>query len=124
MKPEPVSPASEPVDPRIWVSALVDGEADALDPVCAVWRDSAEARGAWHAYHLIGDVMRSDDLAADPARDARFLAGLRERLAGEPVVLAPPRRRQVWLVPAAVAAGFVAVAGVLVVARMGGGGGA
>ncbi|MDE2367994.1 MAG: sigma-E factor negative regulatory protein [Burkholderiales bacterium] len=121
MKPEPVSPASEPVDPRAWVSALVDGETDALDRACGVWRESAEARSAWHAYHLIGDVMRSEDLAADPARDARFLVGLRERLASEPVVLAPVRRRHVWMVPAAVAAGFVAVAGVLVVARMGGG---
>ena len=50
------------------------------------------------------------------------MAGLRLRLAAEPVVLAPEpalRRRQPWLMPAAVAAGFVVVAGVLAVARIG-----
>jgi sigma-E factor negative regulatory protein RseA len=109
------------------MSALADGQASELARACGLWRDDADARRAWHTYHLIGDVLRSDELASTPARDAAFLAGLRTRLAAEPVVLAPqpraeepPRRRQVWLVPAAMAAGFVAVAGVLIVARMGG----
>jgi sigma-E factor negative regulatory protein RseA len=109
------------------MSALADGQASELARACGLWRDDADSRRAWHTYHLIGDVLRSDELASTPARDAAFLAGLRTRLAAEPVVLAPqPRvdppagRRQVWLVPAAMAAGFVAVAGVLVVARMGG----
>ncbi len=116
-------------DTRAWLSALADGEAQAADPACAGWRDDAEARRTWHAYQLIGDVMRSDDLARPAARDAAFLAGLRERLAAEPVVLAPAavpaaaaapaRRRQHWLLPVAAAAGFVVVAGVLVVARVG-----
>lgn len=108
-------------DTCAWLSALADGDAQAADPACAAWRDDAEARRTWHAYQLIGDVMRSDDLAAPAARDAAFLAGLRERLAAEPVVLAPApaRRRQHWLLPAAAAAGFVVVAGVLVVARVG-----
>jgi sigma-E factor negative regulatory protein RseA len=75
-------------------------------------------------------------LAADPARDAAFLQVLRARLAAEPVVLAPqaddarateaplPSVRTVaraswrsWVGPAAVAAGFMAVASVLVVTR-------
>ena len=30
----------------------------------------AAARRTWHAYHLIGDVLRSEDLASTPARDA------------------------------------------------------
>jgi sigma-E factor negative regulatory protein RseA len=105
------------------ISALVDGEAQALQPGCELWRDDAQARRTWHTYHLIGDVLRSDDLAAAPARDAAFLAALRTRLAQEPAVLAPqpakaPARRVAWLVPAAAAAGFVAVAGVLVVTRL------
>jgi sigma-E factor negative regulatory protein RseA len=102
------------------LSALMDGDAQALSAACAAWRNDADARGHWHAYHLIGDVLRSDELARLPAADARFLSVLRERLAAEPVVLAPspqaaPRRR--WLAPAAAAAGFVVVAGVLVVTR-------
>ncbi len=111
------------------LSALVDGEADAgiVSQACVAWREHAATRATWHAYHLIGDVMRSEDLAAAPRRDAAFLARLRGQLAMEPVVLAPQplpvvspaaaRRRRSWMGPAAVAAGFVAVAGVLVVLR-------
>lgn len=107
--------------PGAWLSALVDGQADGLDEACSRWRDDAGLRRDWHTYQLIGDVMRSEDLATRPAHDAAFLAGLRLRLAREPVVLAPApaKRRQAWLVPAAAAAGFVVVAGVLVVARLG-----
>lgn len=108
---------------RECLSALMDGDAQALAAACAAWRDDADARAQWHAYHLIGDVLRSEELAQSPAADARFLSALRVRLSAEPVVLAPaarsvtaaPRRR--WLAPAAVAAGFVVVAGVLVVTR-------
>ena len=73
------------------LSALIDGEADAsvLGRACAAWRDQPATRSEWHTYHLIGDVMRSDDLASAPGRDAAFLARLRVRLADEPVVLAP-----------------------------------
>jgi sigma-E factor negative regulatory protein RseA len=123
-----------------WLSALADGQPDALQRGCDAWRQDAQARAAWHAYHLIGDAMRSDELGPRPGSDAAFLARLRGRLEAEPVVLAPQAahatpadrvplparaeaptagRRQRWLFPAAAAAGFVAVAGVLVVARMG-----
>jgi sigma-E factor negative regulatory protein RseA len=113
-------------DLRRCLSALADGEASALARACGSWRDDATARQTWHAYHLIGDVLRSEDLAHPPARDEAFLAGLRERLAAEPPILAPApvrpaspvRARQPWLMPAAVAAGFVVVAGVLVVTRI------
>lgn len=122
-------------DPKQSVSALVDGELDPalVQGLCAAWRDDASVRGTWHAYQLIGDVMRSDDLASDARRDEAFLLKLRARLANEPVVLAPqagpvgaatasgharPARRRAWAAPVAVAAGFVAVAGVLVVTRV------
>ncbi len=114
------------------LSALMDGElqASAVARACGQWRESPEARTQWHAYHLIGDVMRSEDLSADADHDAAFLSSFRKRLAQEPVVLAPtppklpvqvvtPRRA--WATPAAVAAGFVAVAGVLLVSQMAGG---
>ncbi|HEU4458662.1 MAG TPA: sigma-E factor negative regulatory protein [Methylibium sp.] len=109
------------------LSALADGEAEGADAMqlTARWRDDAELRERWHGWHLIGDVMRSEELVGRRG-DARFLASLREKLAAEPVVLAPApvleqpsaaRRRAGlrWRAPAAVAAGFVMVAGALVV---------
>jgi sigma-E factor negative regulatory protein RseA len=124
MKSEPLKDPLElpPDDHRPWLSALADGDADAVERACGLWRDEAQARQTWHAYHLIGDVLRSEELATSPWRDAAFLAGVRQRLAAEPVVLAPAvpaRRRQPWRVPAAMAAGFMAVAGVLVLTQVG-----
>ena len=140
--PPPVDRDAAPPDaappdasPRLWLSALADGEREALPLGAEQWRDDAGAREAWHLYHLIGDVLRSDDLASTPARDAAFLAGLRQRLAREPVPLAPAPlpapaanaqpspRRLGWRAPAAVAAGFVAVAATLVLMRSEGFGG-
>lgn len=107
------------------LSALVDGELDApaVGRLCSQWRDNPETRAHWHAYHLIGDVLRSDNLASKAGHDAAFLAAIQQRLAQEPVVLAPaPQlpvvRRRSWAAPFAVAAGFAAVAGVLVVTQM------
>lgn len=124
----------DPDAPRQWLSDLADGrlEAHALADACGRWESDVEARRTWHAYQLIGDVLRSDDLARPASGDAAFLQALRQRLADEPVVLAPsptplpaaserrpPARarghRPLWLVPMAAAAGFVAVAGVMVV---------
>ena len=116
------------------LSALVDGELDAnvVASACDTWRDDSEGRSTWHAYQLIGDVLRSDDLASQPGRDAAFLSALRSRLAEEPVVLAPQplesapaarlspgtrSRGRTWVGASVVAAGFVAVAGVLVLTR-------
>ena len=121
------------------LSALVDGELgeSAAAQACAVWRGDADTRASWHAFHLIGDVLRSEDLATHPARDAGFLAALRLRLEAEPVVLAPQPLEQValpaaqtpavangartgrrpWMAASVVAAGFVAVAGVVVLTR-------
>ena len=126
------------------MSALVDGELDrdTIAHACGRWREDTASRVAWHAYHMIGDVLRSDDLACDPARDARFLEGLRTRLALEPVVFAPAALtgsgsapasgtaslpgstaasagRWRWHTSAAVAAGFMVVAGTLTLTRPG-----
>jgi sigma-E factor negative regulatory protein RseA len=115
------------------LSALADGEAAASEvaQACADWRVDADARATWHDYHLIGDVMRSQD--AEGARSgAAFLDRFRDRLAQEPVVLAPaasvasearraaavapmpvkalqPLRRRAWAGPIAVAASFLAL---------------
>ena len=112
---------------REHLSALVDGEADAASSrsSCGLWHASAEARGDWHAWQLIGDVLRSDELASDAAHDAAFLAAFRKRLAGEPVVLAPaPLQRTSgwasrWAVPSAVAAGLLLTVGTFTMLRSG-----
>lgn len=127
MKPES-DPSTSPDDSapdtdRAWLSALADGDAAAADRACGSWRAGAASREAWRTYHLIGDVMRSEELARPAAGDVDFLARFSARLAEEPVVLAPVsapvRRRQPWLLPAAAAASFVVVAGVLVLTRGG-----
>ena len=125
------------------LSSLTDGELDAQGTAaaCADWRDAELARSQWHAYQLIGDVLRSDDLASTAVKDSAFLTALRARLADEPVVLAPqplPATEPIvtsasmstpplahtasaaqrgWsrFAPAAVAAGFIVVAGALTV---------
>jgi len=112
---------------RIWqrqaLSELADGEPGQADHACSAWREDPRARADWHAYHLIGELMRSDDVRFAPQRDAQFLGRLRDRLAAEPVL---PDSAQIsrwddwrrsWGAPVAVAAGFAAMAGVLVVMR-------
>lgn len=129
--PDPsAAPQAAPSHPADWLSAAADGDAAALDRACRAFRDGdTQARADWRTYHLIGDVMRSAELASPPARDAAFLAAFRERLAAEPVVVAPPVvpvaavRAARWRLPAAAvasAAGVAVVAGVLVMARTGG----
>ena len=120
----PTSPADDNfgTDRQSVMSGATDGDAVALSAVCQAWRSDRETRANWHAYHLIGDVLRSTELASPSAHDAEFLDRLRQRMAREPVVLAPlpapPRRVAGWLAPAAVAAGFVVVAGVLLVSGL------
>ena len=58
------------------LSALADGELDADESAlaCGQWRGDASVRARWHAYQLIGDVLRSEELASDAARDATSCA--------------------------------------------------
>jgi len=73
------------------ISALADGQlqgdafARAVEAACA----SREARDTWHAYHLIGDVLRSGELAAG-APAPLFLEKLSRRLAQEQVACPEP----------------------------------
>ena len=129
------------------LSALADGEVDAATAAtaCNGWRSDAEARRVWHAYHLIGDVLRSEDFASADDRDGRFLLALRARLAVEPVVLAPGRRDDAaepepagaalpaaarsahpaarrpirWMLPSAMAAGLVLAVATFTLTRPG-----
>lgn len=123
-----IDPKPNPEQQRAALSALMDGDPEASDAACVAWRNDSAARSDWHAYHLIGDLMRSDEHRADAAHDARMLARLHEQLKKEPVVLAPlpapatkfaqSRRARAWLMPTAIAAGIATVAGALVVARV------
>ena len=135
-------PESDRSQSRRLLSALADGDATPGEATRAfdAWREQEDTRASWHCYQLIGDVMRSDDLAKPPARDESFLQALRARLADEPVVLAPveapaalpaPAVEQPavanaraggrmggrWQGPVAMAAGFLAVIGGLQVMR-------
>ena len=117
------------------LSALADGELDRAGSTtsCAAWAGDAALRADWHAWHLIGDVLRSDDLASNPRHDRDFCAKLRLRLQAEPVVLAPApaiaksagarfdrrARPSRWTAAGAVAAGVVLVVGTFAVVRPG-----
>jgi len=84
------------------VSALVDGQlrgaefAEALAHLDA----SSEARQSWHAYHVMGDVMRTGQLAVS-TQDADFVVRLRARLQQEAVPLTLPSERD-WRTDGAV----------------------
>lgn len=120
---------------QLALSALLDGDASQADRALAAWREDPAARADWHAYQIVGEAMRSDDVNCRAHHDVAFLARVRARLAEEPVVLAPAAQvasqaaaspslqarsgwRTAWAAPVAVAAGFIAVAGVLVVTRV------
>lgn len=123
------------------LSALADGQAqsDEVTRACGAWRQQPEVRATWHAYHLIGEAMRSPDQASG-SDSAAFLQRLRGRLAEEPVVFSPqaaqsvqllgraatapqasveasaaaqPLKRRMWAGPMAVAASFAVIVGVL-----------
>lgn len=116
------------------LSALLDGELQgaSVERICAEWRSDARSRDTWHAYTLIGDVMRCEDLAHDCASDEQFLRDFRKRMASEPVVFAPHpalssvaevantealsggRQARTWAWPMAWAAMFVVAVGVVI----------
>ena len=70
---------------REQISALMDGELDEAQAqsVCGQLK-SDESVGCWAAYHLIGDVMRNENVAR-----RGFTQRFAERLAAEPTMLAP-----------------------------------
>lgn len=96
---------------KIELSALIDGETEdhEIPVVLKALRSDPAMRDAWSEYHLIGDVLRGE-----PELDRDITSGVMQRLAEEPVVLAPlPRRQAGWQRPLAALA--ASVAGVAVV---------
>ncbi len=109
------------------LSSLADGDLgglhDGVPAALAAWRLHGAARQAWHSYHVIGDVMRSEDLARSAAQDLAFMNRLRERLDAEPAHLLPApsraRRAMGWRAGAALAASVAVAAVALLVSRAG-----
>ena len=85
------------------LSALVDGALsdDAERALFARLEEQPALRARWGRYHLIGDALRGEPVAGATLHIA---ARVQERLADEPVVIAPARlrrrQRPAWLRPA------------------------
>ncbi|OGA48467.1 MAG: hypothetical protein A3F74_21380 [Betaproteobacteria bacterium RIFCSPLOWO2_12_FULL_62_58] len=71
------------------ISALMDGELDERQArqELARLRQQRELRESWDTFHLIGDALRGDALLS-----ANLKRRVSERLAQEPIVMAPRRR--------------------------------
>jgi len=70
------------------VSALADSQSlEAVDQF--MFELDADDRATWSTYHLVGDVLRSDDLAQGAQDSDGFMARFSARLADEPHLLAP-----------------------------------
>jgi sigma-E factor negative regulatory protein RseA len=76
---------NETMDKNEWISALADGQLAADEVGRAVQAACAdrEALATWHAYHVVGDVLRSGELGAG-APASQFLERFNARLAQEP----------------------------------------
>jgi sigma-E factor negative regulatory protein RseA len=72
------------------VSAMMDGELDdqPAQRELGRLREDAELREGWDTFHLIGDAMRGDRMLSP-----EFNVLVAKRLAAEPTVLAPRRRK-------------------------------
>jgi len=96
------------------ISAFMDGELAQHEAGAALesLRDEGEARDLWRRYHLIGDLMRDSNTLS-----SGFSSRVAERIAQEPTVLAPSRRRieaarmPVWALSAAASLAAVALVG-------------
>jgi len=78
------------------VSAFVDGESTEdhgmlTDEVLTQFLSGFgnEDRTLWADYHLVGDVLKSEDLAVDPAAEQAFLGRFSAAFQSEPLLLAP-----------------------------------
>jgi sigma-E factor negative regulatory protein RseA len=73
------------------VSRMLDGEMSdmQLDALLARLKsdDGKQIKEAWDNYHLLGDVLRSDDLAVSFSPD--FSAKMAASLVAEPILIAP-----------------------------------
>jgi len=105
------------------LSSLMDGELSPdeasrlLESLCA----DTQLRNQWMAYHVVGDALRSNEVAAE--HSTAFCSRVADAITREPTVLAPrattpvaPLRR--YLVPGLAMAASVAVIGFVAVPLM------
>jgi sigma-E factor negative regulatory protein RseA len=87
---------SAQTSPRERVSAFVDGESlgELGDLGQFIAGMSNPERAAWSDYHLIGDALRSDELAESPSRSSAFMASFSARFEAEAHVLVPAASAQ------------------------------
>jgi sigma-E factor negative regulatory protein RseA len=73
------------------LSAFVDGESfDSSGDISQFLSGFTQKdRAAWSDFHLIGDALRSDDLAASPAASSAFMNAFSARFEAEAHVFAP-----------------------------------
>lgn len=116
----------DPPSVPLALSVLCDGEARdrQVDIALAAWSSDAVSRRTWQDWHLIGDTLRSDQLAQARASDEAFLAGLRVRMAADAAQVPRPAGPG-WLRPvlgrrAARWGGLALAAGVAGLAVLGG----
>ncbi len=76
---------------REQLSALADGQLPDEEWASALgFAATDEGRETWQLYQLVGDVLRSPELARQTHDDGAFLARLRQGLAQEPLHGVPP----------------------------------
>ncbi|RZJ61784.1 MAG: anti-anti-sigma factor [Acidovorax sp.] len=104
------SSMADSTDKREQLSALADGQlqgAELADALAYAGQDD-EAMATWELYHLVGDVLRSPELAQSV--DTGFMSRLRTELAKEPLPVRAQEPVQVAVVaPVATAAANASV---------------
>lgn len=84
MQDEQVNFMNDDLIKREQLSALVDGEASSSHiPAVLSFAESEEGLQSWGMYHLIGDVLRSPELAHHSQHD--ILSGVRAHMEREPI---------------------------------------
>ena len=85
-----VSTQSQPSSQRERLSALIDGESPDGLPFAQILAGFGDTeRRAWSEFHAIGDALRSDELAIEPAVSQAFTARFSAAFAAEPHLIAP-----------------------------------
>jgi sigma-E factor negative regulatory protein RseA len=75
------------------LSALMDGEWQGEDSDAFIAALDREDRAVWSNYHLIGDALRSDDLALSAHASRAFASGFAARFENEAHIVAPSASR-------------------------------
>ncbi len=81
---------SSPQELSVTISAWMDGDDTASMPEAVM---SEQGRQTWQVYHLIGDTLRTPELAIPHTSDLR--ARVAQALVTEPAIIASPRPAQV-----------------------------